>query len=74
MDFWQLYIIVSKLHKHTHTHMHTHTHTHTHTYTHTHMHAQTHTRHTGGIRLTHQYKYILTPPAKCSSSCLYYIK
>ena len=46
MDFWQLYIIVSKLH--THTHMHTHTHTLTHTHTHTH--TQTHTLQTEGAR------------------------
>ena len=48
MDFWQLYIIVSKLHTHTHTHAHTHTHTHT--LTHTHTHTQTHTLQTEGAR------------------------
>ena len=42
MDFWQLYIIVSKLHTHTHTHTHAHTHTHTHTYTHTYTYTNTH--------------------------------
>ena len=41
MDFWQLYIIVSKLHTHTHTHAHTHTHTHTHSHIHIHIHKHT---------------------------------
>ena len=48
------------------THAHTHAGTHKHTHTHTHTHTQRHTEHCGANRLTHSYKYILTPPVMSS--------